>query len=110
RLDAESSGSASLVAGVDRLETAVSELVRAARRPLHDAPVGTRADLAAVVRDRTAFWSVLAEEDERDWTFDGPDGPVPVAAADEELEAAVDALLGNVHSHTPTGTPYAVSL
>lgn len=110
RLDAEASGSRALSAGVDRLEAAVTELVQAARRPLHGGPVAATADLAATVRERTEFWSLLAEEDGRAWTADVPGGPVPVQADAEELEAVLDALLGNVHSHTPAGTPYAVSL
>jgi signal transduction histidine kinase len=110
RLDAEASGSPALSAGVDRLEAAVTELVQAARRPLHGGPVAATADLAATVRERAAFWSLLAEEDGREWTVDAPNGPVPVRTDAGELEAALDALLGNVHSHTPAGTPYAVSL
>lgn len=110
RLDAEASGSSALSAGVDRLEAAVTELVQAARRPLHGGPVTATADLAASVRERTAFWSLLAEEDGRAWTVDAPSGPVPIRADAEELDAVLDALIGNVHSHTPAGTPYAVSL
>lgn len=110
RLDAESSGSTSLVAGVDRLEAAVTELVRAARRPLHDAPVSTVADLAAVVRERTTFWSLLAEDEGRPWTVDVPDAAVPVQADHTELEAVLDALIANVHAHTPPGTAYAVAV
>lgn len=110
RLDAEASGSRELMAGVDRLEAAVSELVHAARRPLHDAPVSTTADLARAVRDRTAFWSLLAEEDGRAWTVTAPEAPLPVHAADDELDAVLDALIGNVHSHTPPGTAYAITL
>lgn len=110
RLDAEASGSSALSAGVDRLEAAVTELVQAARRPLHGGPVAATTDLGATVRERTAFWSLLAEEDGRRWTVDVPSGPVPVRADADELEAVLDALLGNVHSHTPAGTPYAVSL
>lgn len=110
RLDAEASGASSLVDGVDRLEGAVTELVRAARRPLHDAPVTATADLAAVVRDRAAFWSLLADEDGRRWTLDVPDGEVVVNGDADELAAALDALLGNVHTHTPAGTAYSVTL
>lgn len=110
RLDAEASGSSALVDGVDRLESAVTELVRAARRPLHDAPVAATTDLARLVRDRTEFWSVLAEEDGRAWRVSVPDEPVPVRVDCESLEAALDALIGNVHGHTPSGTGYAVTL
>lgn len=110
RLDAEASGAAALVAGVDRLEGAVTELVRAARRPLHDGAVTATTDLSAVVRDRATFWSLLAEEDGRRWTLDAPDGEVPVHGDADELAAALDALLGNVHTHTPAGTAYSVAL
>src|SRR3546814_19335029 len=72
--------------------------------------VAATADLAATVRERTEFWSLLAEEDGRAWTADVPGGPVPVQADAEELEALLDSLLGNVNSHTPAGTPYAVLL
>ncbi len=110
RLDAESSGATAVVEGVDRLESAVSELVQAARRPLHDGAVTATADLAALVRARTEFWSLLAEEDQRGWHVDVPEGPVPVHGDDETLEAALDALIANIHGHTPSGTAYSVSL
>jgi len=98
------------VAGVDRLEAAVTELVRAARRPLHDAPVAATADLTEVVRERSDFWSVLAEEDGRPWSVEAPDRPVAVRADAAELAAALDALLANVHGHTPAGTAYRLTL
>lgn len=110
RLEAEAIGAPALVAGVDRLEGAVTELVRAARRPLHDGAASVTGDLAAVVRDRASFWSLLADEDGRRWTLAVPEGPVLVAADPVELAATVDALLGNVHTHTRPGTPYEVAL
>jgi len=110
RLEAEATGTPALLEGVDRLEGAVTELVRAARRPLHDGAATATADLTAVVRDRATFWSLLAEEDGRRWTVEEPGEPVLVAADPGELAAALDALLGNVHTHTPPGTPYAVTL
>jgi signal transduction histidine kinase len=39
-----------------------------------------------------------------------PAGPSPVRAGAADLEAALDALLGNVLSHTPDGAGLAVSL
>ena len=110
RLEAEATGAGPVVAGVDRLEAAVTDLVHAARRPLHDAPVAVTADLATVVRDRAGFWSALADEDGRRWDLHVPDRPVPVRADSDEMAAALDALLGNVHTHTPPGTPYAIAL
>jgi signal transduction histidine kinase len=109
RLDAEASGDAVLSGDVERLEAAISELIRSARRPLHAGVVGATCDLATVARDRADFWSALAEDDGRPWSFDGgPDGgECPVSLSEEEA-AAVDALVGNVFAHTPEGTPYAL--
>ncbi len=110
RLDAEASGDAVLTGDVERLEAAISELIRSARRPLHSGVVGAVCDLAEVARERADFWSALAEDDGRPWRFDGgPDGGgCPVSLSEEEAAAAVDALVGNVFAHTPEGTPYAL--
>lgn len=119
RLDAESSGNPSLAAQVDRLEAAVSDLVRTARRPLHGSPVGAVCDLAEVVQDRTDFWGALADDDGRRWVFRGPGAigsdttsemAAPVSLTHDEAAAVVDALIGNVFAHTPDGTAYEVSL
>lgn len=108
RLDAEGAEgperTARLGADVDAIERAVDDLIREAR-------TGTSAgvcDLVAVVADRTAFWSALADEQGRPTEHDLPKGPLPVAVGVGDLEAAVDALLGNVFSHTPDGTAYTV--
>ncbi len=55
RLDAEATGSEVLIADVERLEAEVSELIRTARRPLHET-VAVRCDLAAVAAERATFW------------------------------------------------------
>jgi signal transduction histidine kinase len=111
RLDAEASGNAAVVAGVDRLEAAVSELVRAARRPLHASPVAAACDLAAVVRERAQFWSALADDDGRSWTITIPEHLVAHARIGaDEAAAAIDALVGNVFAHTDEGTPYAIDV
>lgn len=110
RLDAESSGSEALIADVDRLEAEVSELIRSARRPLHEAVV-VRCDLAAVARERCAFWGALADDDGRSWSIAGADvDPQPVRLDQAHAAAAIDVLLGNVFAHTPDGSPYAVSV
>jgi signal transduction histidine kinase len=102
-------GAASLVADVERLEAAVSELIRSARRPLHPGMVAAACDLSAVARDRAGFWSALADDDGPAWAVEVGDGtgPVPVAMSADEA-AAVDALVGNVFDHTPEGTPYTL--
>ncbi|BCB73937.1 HAMP domain-containing sensor histidine kinase [Phytohabitans flavus] len=113
RLEAEAladpAEAARVTSGVDAVERAVSGLIRAARRAA-PAPFLAECDAAAVVRDRVAFWSVLAEDTGRAVRLDLVPGPLPVPVAAEDLAAAVDALLGNVFAHTPDGTPFAVSL
>jgi signal transduction histidine kinase len=108
RLDAEGHGAAALLEDVDRLEAEVSELIRAARRPLHES-LAVRCDAAAVAAGRAEFWGALADDDGRSWscTIDPP-GPHLVRLAPDDAAAAVDVLLGNVFAHTPDGTPYAV--
>ena len=92
----------SLLAQVDRLQQAVDELIaEARRRPVEGAPAS---DLNSVVTRRVAFWSVLAEEQEREFTVHLSDEPLPVAVSDAEMGAALDALIGNVFVHSPQGS------
>ncbi|MFF9482674.1 sensor histidine kinase [Streptomyces sp. NPDC014733] len=95
-------------AGVAALERSVDEVIRTARKPLREDRSGPpRADLAAVVQGRAAFWLPLAEDQGRTLECTLPDDAaagVPVRAEETELAAAVDALLGNVFDHTPEGT------
>jgi signal transduction histidine kinase len=75
---------------------------------------GTRAshstDLVEVLADRLAFWSVLAEDQDRPTSVVGGDEPVPVPLPRGELILAIDALLGNVFAHTPEGTAFLVGV
>ncbi|WP_434743046.1 sensor histidine kinase [Micromonospora sp. SH-82] len=113
RLEAESlrdPGDASRVtAAVDGLERAVTGVIRQARWRTPTAEVAA-SDAAAIVGERVEFWSVLAEDTGRAVTLDLAEGPLPVGLPADEVEAAVDALLGNVFAHTPDETPFAVSL
>jgi SAM-dependent MidA family methyltransferase/signal transduction histidine kinase len=110
RLGAEGHGAASLVADVDRLEAEVTELIRAARRPLHEEVV-LRCDLAAVVEERAAFWGSLADDDGRRWSCTiTPPGPHPVRLSETDAGVVVDVLLGNVFSHTPEGAAYELTV
>ncbi|SNY73907.1 HAMP domain-containing sensor histidine kinase [Paractinoplanes atraurantiacus] len=96
-------------AATDEVARAVTALIQQARR--RDEPAGPpHCDAAAVVRDRVAFWAVLAEDTGRALTQEIPPGPLPVAVAPDELGAALDALLGNVFAHTPDGTAFEVRL
>lgn len=116
RLDAEAlpdpADATRIGAGVDGVQRAVTQAIEQARRRGSGAAAGRTAecDAAGAVRERIAFWSVLAEDTERRVTVDIAPGPLPVAVGRADLEAAVDALLGNVFAHTPDGTPFAVRL
>jgi signal transduction histidine kinase len=93
--------------GVDAVNRAVTEVIQQARRRGAAPEV---ADAAEVVAERAAFWAVLAEDTERDMTVDVAPGPLPVAVARADLEACVDALLGNIFAHTPNGVAFRVAL
>lgn len=110
RLDAEAAGATTLLEDVDRLEAEITELIRLARRPLHE-EVSLRCDLAAVAADRVAFWGALADDDGRAWAFRAdPPGPHLVRLAPSDAAAALDVLLGNVFAHTAEGTAYEVAV
>lgn len=112
RLDAEAlpdpADATRIGSGVDGVQRAVTLAIEQARRrtPARSA----NCDVAEAVRERVAFWAVLAEDTDRRTRVDITPGPLAVAAARADLGAAVDALLGNVFAHTPDGTAFAVHL
>jgi signal transduction histidine kinase len=96
---------AEVLTQVDRLEQSIDQLIVATRAGSPDAG---KCVLDAVVKERTAFWRVLAEEQGRQLTV-GPDANgVELGMAQESLDAVVDTLIGNVFAHTPSGTAFAV--
>ncbi|MEU7903562.1 HAMP domain-containing sensor histidine kinase [Actinoplanes sp. NPDC049118] len=113
RLEAETlrdpDDAARLAAAADAIERAVTAVIRESRRRGATRP-RTGCDATAVVAERVAFWSVLAEDTDRGVRRELPAAPLPVAVAADDLAAALDALLGNVFAHTPDGTDFAVSL
>lgn len=89
------------------LQRVVDHIIREVRRPgRHDQR--KLADLGVLVRDRMAFWNVLAEEEGRTTSLEIPAFGPFVASPHQDLEAAVDALIGNVLAHTKEGTDYTV--
>lgn len=98
-----------LSADVDQLELFVSQVVTEARRSQREGLVA-RADAAAVVRERAAFWEPLAEDQDRRLTVVVPEASVPVAISGADLEALLDLLFDNVFSYTEEGVAVAVSL
>ena len=99
---------AKLTTSLDDLESAVTRLMTETRQAPR--PVSRRADLAGAVRDRMAFWTVLAKSQQRLASVSVPARRADVALGREELGAAIDALLSNVFTHTPEGTPFSVHL
>lgn len=91
------------------LEDAVTALIAEARRPIHSA-AGVPTDLVGIANDRVRFWSALADDQGRTVTSTLTPGPLTVRASARDLEAALDALLGNVFEHTPDGVEFAVTL
>ena len=93
RVDAESLSDphemALLNGDVDALERTVNEIIHEARRPVRE---GVRAacEAARVVRERAAFWSPLAGDQERWMSVEVVPGPVPVRVAHEDLATCVD--------------------
>ncbi|MEJ8280532.1 sensor histidine kinase [Pseudonocardia spirodelae] len=112
RLDAEAlrdpDEGARISAGVDGVQRAVTGAIEQARR--RGGGTLRSADAAAVVAERVEFWRVLAEDTDRAVTTTLAAGPLPVACAPGDLEACVDAVLGNVFAHTPDGTAFEVEL
>jgi signal transduction histidine kinase len=123
RLDAEGlqnpAEARRLADDVDELERAVTGVIRQARKPVReDLITPSETDAAKVAEDRLAFWAPLAEDQERpfecvrvnDGEADGSARSTTVAVAADDLEAALDALLGNVFAHTPEGTAFRVEV
>ncbi|WP_327308106.1 HAMP domain-containing sensor histidine kinase [Streptomyces sp. NBC_01298] len=121
--------SARVEAAVCALETELRAIITAARTPLavgpmgqgmlgpetggahratSPAPAGPRCEAADVVRRRTAFWAVLAEQQDRPCSLDLTQEPAAVGLSEDDVAAVVDALIGNVFRHTAPGTAFAV--
>jgi signal transduction histidine kinase len=113
RLDIEALGQTTDVArlqrDVDGLERVVSHVISEARRSVRDG-AGTSADLALAVENRVAYWGSLAEDQDREWALDVKPARYGVAGNAADLEAMLDAILGNVFAHTPVGTGYRIQL
>ncbi len=113
RIDAESlrdeAEMSQVIADVDELTRTVNEIIREARRP--SASGGRVAcDAAEVIRERTAFWQVLAEDQDRYMAVEIEMDWLPVRVPAQDLAACADILLENVFAHTPEGAAFGVRL
>jgi signal transduction histidine kinase len=105
----ESAAARALARDVHALTDAVTDVIAASRRRA-GARVPSPVTLSDVVRERARYWSALAATTGRPVTteIDSCDATINVSRA--HLEAAVDALLGNVFAHTPAGTGFTVQV
>lgn len=117
RLDAENLSSPDdrrrIARDIDRLEEVVTRVIQESRASAHDRRAGAEApasDLGHAVRQRMAFWSILANDQGRRWAMNVPGGPQPVGVSHRDLDVCLDALLNNVLTHTPAGTPFSVDV
>jgi signal transduction histidine kinase len=93
---------------VDEVVRSLDQLIEDARQS--DGVTAQDCDLAEVTRRRLAFWSVLLDEQKRTLEVELPNGSCPVAVSADDVEAAIDVLLGNVVAHTSEGVDVAVGV
>jgi signal transduction histidine kinase len=91
---------------VDRLERATDQVIELARSS--GARERQECELDEAVALRAKFWSVLAEEQGREMSLvlDAAGGLVGLGA--EEVGLILDTLVGNVFSHTASGTGFEI--
>lgn len=94
---------------VGNLQRTVDAIVKDARRPVRSA-MPAACDATQVVRDRVAFWTALAEDQQRPVMVQLPERPLWVQLDAVDLRDMVDVLVDNVFAHTPEGTALTVSL
>jgi signal transduction histidine kinase len=113
RLDAESILDPEVAERLDQhvahLERTVDAVVRDARRPVR-ANVTARCDVAALVGERVAFWSALADEQGRSLRTWLPMRPTWARIDAVDLTDLVDVLIDNVFAHTDEGVPLEVTV
>ena len=113
RLDAESVAEHDLAerlqGHIEQLQRTVDAILRDARRPLRST-LASVCDATAVVGERTAFWSALAEDQGRPVEVTLPEGPVLVGLDASDLTDVLDVLVDNVFAHTPDQAPFSVRL
>ena len=113
RIDAESlrdpAEMAQLIDDVDALTRTLNEIIVQARRP-SSAAGRVACDAVEIVRERTAFWRALAEDQDRDMVVEIGADWLPVRVPAQDLAACLDILLENVFAHTPERVALGVRL
>ncbi len=113
RLDAEAVAEPDLAVRLQEhigsLQRTIDAIVKEARRPVQSemSPV---CDGTAVVADRLAFWSPLADDQGRSLSKELPQFRLSIPLSSADLADLVDVLVDNVFAHTPEGTDFRVTL
>lgn len=113
RLDAESVDdpelSTRLLDHLTEVQRAVDTIVKEARRTVREDLV-VDCNATEVVRDRMAFWSALAEDQDRPFHEELPDEPLRVQMQVSDLTDLIDICIDNVFAHTAEGTAFGLTL
>lgn len=100
---------AEITTDLDAMERSIDYAIEELRRPARGLGAGTTI-LEDIARARAAFWAPLAEDQGRVAVVAVPFTATAVGVPLGDLEAAIDALLGNVFAHTPEGTGYRLDV
>lgn len=93
---------------VEDLSDVVNAVIREARGQAAD---HLGCDALAVLRQRAAFWEVLAADQARPWSVELPDASeqAPVGVGQADLVASIDVIIENVFRHTDDDAPVTIS-
>jgi len=112
RLDAERIGDAeareNMMADLDAIERSVDHAIGLLRRP--ENALASSSVLEDVAAARAAFWEPLAAEQSRQLLLELPSSKTEIAVGGDDLVAVIDALIGNVFTHTPEGVAFRISV
>ena len=93
---------------LDRVERSVDHAIGVLRGP--GRTIASRSALETVAAERAAFWEPLAADQGRKAGTDIPTSTTEVGVSEDDLVAAIDALIGNVFSHTDEGVGYTIGV
>ena len=99
-----------LISDISNLEGEVTAIIQDLR---HNPVEGSKiSDLLNVVNQRMGFWELVAAAQDRELKTKYPqqDKPIPVSVSDADVLTALDNLVQNVLTHTPSGTAFEVTV
>ena len=97
-----------MMADLDAIERSVDHAIGLLRRP--ENALASSSVLEDVAAARAAFWEPLAAEQSRQLLLELPSSKTEIAVGGDDLVAVIDALIGNVFTHTPEGVAFRISV